>query len=362
MALDALHRRLGARMVAFAGYLLPLHYPTGILTEHLHCRSGAALFDVSHMGQAALFGAAGPALERLVPSDIQGLKVHCQRYTLLLSESGGILDDLIVANYGHCLRLVVNASRKVDDYAHLVAHLPKNIRLELHDDRALLALQGPSAAKVVARLSDEVSALGFMSAAEVTLDRIPCWISRSGYTGEDGYEISVHQDQAEALAERLLAEPEVAPAGIGARDSLRLEAGLCLYGNDIDESTDPVEAGLSWTIGLRRKSDWDFPGATTIRRRLFDEGPRQPRQLRVGLRPDGRTPARAGTEVLALDGTVVGRVTSGGFSPSLGTPIAMGYVRQDLAAERTQLLCNVRGRHLPATVVPMPFVPHNYVR
>ena len=357
--LDALHRRLGARMVPFAGYAMPVCYPTGILTEHLHCRSKAALFDVSHMGQATLYGPAAPALERVVPGDIQGLKLHRQLYTLLLSETGGILDDLMVANYGDCLRLVVNASRKADDYAHLVAHMPSNVRLQPHDDRALFALQGPLATKVIARLSDEIATLGFMDAAEVTLCGTPCWISRSGYTGEDGYEISVPLNDAEALAERLLAEPEVAPAGLGARDSLRLEAGFCLYGSDIDENTDPVEAGLSWTIGLRRKSDWDFPGAAVIRRRLFDGAPRR---LRVGLRPNGRTPARAGTEILSVDGAVVGQITSGGFAPSVGAPVAMGYVRRDLALEQTSLLLNVRGRHVPATVVAMPFVPHHYVR
>jgi aminomethyltransferase len=356
--LDGLHRRLGARMGSFAGYTLPIHYSAGVLAEHLHCRESAVLFDVSHMGQATLHGQAGAALEALVPGDMQGMKSLRQRYTLLLSDSGGILDDLMVANYGDRLRIVVNASRKADDYAHLAAHLPNYIHVEPHEDRALLALQGPLAAKVIGRLSAELAALPFMAVAEVNLGRSTCWVSRSGYTGEDGFEISVPAAEAEAFAEQLLSEPEVIAAGLGARDSLRLEAGLCLYGSDIDETTDPIAAGLSWTIGLRRRREWNFAGADFIRHR-FEKGVSH---LRVGLRPDGRAPARAGTEILALDGTVVGRVTSGGFAPSLGAPVAMGYVRRDLTAERAPLLLNVRGRHLPATVVPMPFVPHNYVR
>ena len=278
--------------------------------------------------------------------------------TLLLEESGGIIDDLMVANYGDRLRLVVNASRKATDYAHLTAGLPVGIVLEAHTDRALLALQGPLAATVMARLSPEAAALPFMAVAELAIAGAACWISRSGYTGEDGFEISVPDSAAEAFTERLLAEPEVAPAGLGARDSLRLEAGLCLYGNDIDLTTDPVAAGLTWTIGKRRKMAWDFAGAAAVRARL-DEGPAR---LRVGLRPEGRAPARAGTAILAPDGAPVGEVTSGGFAPSLAAPIAMGYVRRDLAADGTSLLLSVRGRPLPATVVPMPFVPHRYLR
>jgi aminomethyltransferase len=356
--LEALHRRLGARMVPFAGYAMPVQYPAGVLAEHLHCRSHAALFDVSHMGQATLHGPAAAALERLVPGDMQGLEPFRQRYTLLLAESGGILDDLMVANYGDRLRVVVNASRKTDDYAHLRAHLPDNVRLEPHEDRALLALQGPLAAAVIGRLSAEAAALPFMAVAELSLAGIACWISRSGYTGEDGFEISVPTFEAETLAERLLAETEVAPAGLGARDSLRLEAGLCLYGNDIDEDINPIEANLAWAIGKQRKMASDFAGAATIRAQL-DDGPTR---LRVGLRLDGRALARSGTEILTSDNSVVGEITSGGFAPSLGVPIAMGYVRPDLATDGTPLLLSVRGRQLPARIVPMPFVPHRYFR
>jgi aminomethyltransferase len=362
--LDALHRRLGGRMVGFAGYLLPVQYPAGIIAEHQQCRERAALFDVSHMGQASLHGAeAAAALERLVPGDLLGLKPGRQRYTLLLNECGGIIDDLMVTHHGargdeDRLVLVLNAARKRIDLDHLAARLPASVRLEPHDDRALLALQGPAAAAVMARLAPEAASLGFMAAGVFPLGGAACWISRSGYTGEDGFEISVPAAQAEAVAERLLAEPEVAPAGLGARDSLRLEAGLCLYGNDIDELTTPVEAGLTWTIGKRRRTDWDFPGAAAIRDQLDNGATR----LRVGLRPEGRAPARAGTLIAAEDGTEAGTVTSGSFAPSLGAPVAMGYVRRDLAADGTALSLVVRGRRLPAVVSPMPFVPHRYRR
>jgi aminomethyltransferase len=368
--LDAWHRRLGARMVPFAGYAMPVQYDFtgelaarcrgGVMAEHLHCRTQAALFDVSHMGQATLQGpTVAAALEQLVPGDILGLKPGRQRYTLFTNEAGGILDDLMVANLGNDrLFLVVNASRKPDDFAHLATHLPDTIRLTEAQDRALLALQGPAAAGVMARLGPDAAALSFMGVAEVTIAGAPCLVSRSGYTGEDGFEISVPADQAETLADRLLEQPEVMPAGLGARDSLRLEAGLCLYGNDIDELTSPVEAGLTWVIGKRRKMNWDFPGGTVVRDQL-DNGP--PRH-RVGIRPDGRAPARAQVEIVAGDGTEAGFITSGGFGPSLNAPIAMGYVRKGLAEDGTRLHLMVRGKPLPATVVPMPFVPHRYAR
>jgi aminomethyltransferase len=356
--LDSLHRALGARMVPFAGYAMPVQYQAGIIAEHQHCRQKAALFDVSHMGQATLHGAeAAAALERLVPGDITGLKPHRQRYTLFLNEAGGILDDLMVANYGDRLFLVVNASRKEADFTHLTGHLPK-IRQEVHEDRALLALQGPAAAAVLARLLPEAAALPFMAVGEFTHAGATLWISRSGYTGEDGFEISLPADKAEAFARLLLDQPDVAPAGLGARDSLRLEAGLCLYGNDIDELTTPVEAGLTWAIGKRRKMAWDFPGAAAIRDQL-DSGPHR---LRVGIRPEGRAPARAATPILAQDGTGAGGITSGTFSPTLNAPIAMGYVRRDLAADDTPLILTVRDRQIPARVAPMPFVPHRYHR
>ena len=357
--LDAWHRAQGARMVPFAGYAMPVQYQ-GVLAEHLHCRTQAALFDVSHMGQATLTGAtAAAALERLAPGDLLGLKPGRQRYTLLTNESGGIIDDLMVANLGQDrLFLVVNASRKDDDFTHIATDLTAGVQLQIHEDRALLALQGPAAATVMARIAPEAAQLPFMGVAAVALAGVRCLVSRSGYTGEDGFEISVPADQAEALAQRLVAEPEVAPAGLGARDSLRLEAGLCLYGNDIDELTTPVEAGLTWVIGKRRRTAWDFPGATVIRDQLENGAVRH----RVGIRPDGRAPARAQTDIVAADGTAAGIITSGGFSPTLSAPIAMGYVRKDLIDDGTALHLIVRGKPLPARVVPMPFVPHRYAR
>jgi aminomethyltransferase len=316
------------------------------------------------MGQAVLTGPPGkPAqvLERLVPGDIVSLRSGRQRYTLLTNEAGGILDDLMVANMsaaGERLLLVLNASRKADDIRHISIHLPNDVTLDPLDDQALLALQGPLAATVLSRHASSITELSFMGVAMCEIAGIPCVITRSGYTGEDGFEISLPNDGAEPIARLLLGEPEVAMAGLGARDSLRLEAGLCLYGNDIDELTSPVEAGLTWVIGKRRKRDWDFPGAVVVRDHL-DNGP--PRQ-RVGLRPVGRAPARAGTDIVAPDGTLAGSVTSGGFAPSLNAPIAMGYVSSDRAADGTELLLQVRGKPLAAHVVPMPFVQHRYIR
>jgi aminomethyltransferase len=368
--LDAWHRAQGARMVPFAGYAMPVQYDFtgplaqrcrgGVLAEHLHCRAQAALFDVSHMGQAMLSGATAAAvLETLVPGDIAGLKPGRQRYTLLTNEAGGILDDLMVATLEpDRLFLVVNASRKTDDFAHIAAALQMGVSLTPQPDRALLALQGPQAAAVLGRLCPAAAALPFMGVASALVRGIPCLMSRSGYTGEDGFEISVPADRAVDLATLLVEQPEVVPAGLGARDSLRLEAGLCLYGNDIDELTSPVEAGLTWVIGKRRKLAWDFPGGVVIRDQLDHGAPR----LRVGIRPDGRAPARAGATIAAADGTEAGTVTSGGFGPSLNAPIAMGYVRRDLATDGTALSLLVRGKALPASVAPMPFVPHRYIR
>ena len=368
--LDALHRALGARMVPFAGFSLPVRYDLpepfaarckgGIIAEHLHCREKAALFDVSHMAQAMLEGpTAASVLERLVPGDIVGLRPGQQRYTLLLNEAGGILDDLMVARLsGERLLLVVNASRKDDDFTHIAAALPSGVKLAVLEERALLALQGPMAGAVMGRLSPEAASLRFMAIAQVEIGGAACLVSRSGYTGEDGLEISVPADAAETLARRLLEAYEVAPAGLGARDSLRLEAGLCLYGNDIDELTTPVEAGLALTIGKRRRVDWDFPGVLAIRDQLEHGPPRK----RVGIRPEGRAPARAATDIVAGDGTAAGSVTSGGFSPTLNVPIAMGYVRKDLAAEGTRLFLLIRGKSLPARTSALPFVPHRYVR
>lgn len=360
--LDALHQELGGRMVAFAGWSLPVQYRAGVLAEHLHCRAegGAALFDVSHMGQASLHGrAAAAALEALVPGDIQGLHPGRQRYTVLTNPQGGIIDDLMVAALApDRLFLVVNASRREVDLPHIAAHLPAGVTLELHDDRALLALQGPGAVAVMARLAPEAAALPFMGFGAIAVGGIGCLVSRSGYTGEDGFEISVPAGQAEPLARLLLAQDEVRPAGLGARDSLRLEAGLCLYGNDLDERTTPVEAGLAWVIARRRREDWGFPGGAVLRAQLREGTGR----VRVGIRPDGRAPARPPTDILAADGAPAGQLTSGGFAPSLNGPVAMGYVRRDLAAAGTPLQLLVRGRPLPARVVPLPFVPHRYVR
>ncbi len=358
--LDALHRELGARMVPFAGYSMPVQYPAGIMAEHLHCRAKAALFDVSHMGQGSLFGAgAAAALERLVPGDMQGLKPQRQRYTLLTLDSGGILDDLMVANLGgDRLFLVVNASRKELDFPHIAAALPAGVRLERHEDRALMALQGPEAAAVLKRLAPATAELPFMGVGPFKIDGADCLVSRSGYTGEDGFEISVPADRAIAFARTLLAQPEVMPAGLGARDSLRLEAGLCLYGNDIDETTNPVEAALTWVIGKRRRSEKNFRGATPILEMLE----RGPTRLRVGIRPDGRAPARGGTEIVEPAGAVIGKITSGGFGPTLNAPVAMGYVPAPLAADGTALALMVRGKPLAARVVPTPFVPHRYAR
>jgi aminomethyltransferase len=357
--LDAWHRALGARMVEFAGYSMPVQYQ-GVLAEHLHCRTKAALFDVSHMGQATLSGAtAAEALERLVPGDLMGLKPGRQRYTLLTNEAGGIIDDLMVANLGgERLLLVLNASRKKIDFTHIAANLAAEVQLQPHEDRALLALQGPAAAAVIGRIAPEAADLPFMGVAALMLAGVDCLVSRSGYTGEDGFEISMASDHAKVVAQRLVDEPEVMPAGLGARDSLRLEAGLCLYGNDLDELTSPIEADLGWTVGRRRRVSWDFPGATVIRDQIQHGTPR----YRVGIRPDGRAPARALTEIVAVDGTEAGTITSGGYSPSLSAPIAMAYVRRDLAALDTPLNLMVRGKPLPARVVPLPFVPHRYAR
>ena len=357
--LHALHVSLGARMVPFAGYDMPVQYPTGIVAEHTHTRSQAGLFDVSHMGQVRLDGAgAAPALERLVPGDIQAVKRDRTRYTLFTNASGGILDDLMVTNLGDHLHLVVNAACKVEDVAHLERALEPSIKVTALPDRALLALQGPAAAAVLGRLAPGVKAMTFMTVATHDLAGIPCLISRSGYTGEDGYEISVPADAAEKLARRLLAEPEVKPIGLGARDTLRLEAGLCLYGHDIDASTTPVEADLGFALAKRRREGGGFLGADVILRQLRDGAARK----RVGIKPEGRAPARDGTEIRDAGGAVIGKITSGGFGPSVDGPIAMGYVASAHAAPGTALSLMVRGTPRPARVVPLPFVPHRYYR
>ena len=365
--LDSWHRRLGARMVPFAGYAMPVQYDLtgdlaarckgGVMAEHLHTRTHAGLFDVSHMGQAMLTGPnVAMALETLVPGDIVGLKPGRQRYTLFTNPAGGIIDDLMVARLADDrLFLVVNASRKAIDFAHLAENLSET--LTVMENRALLALQGSEAAAAMARLSPEAAALPFMGIAAVRIAGVDCLVSRSGYTGEDGFEISIPAAHAETIADALIQQPEVAPIGLGARDSLRLEAGLCLHGADIDATTSVIEAGLAWTIGKRRRATWDFPGGTILRDQLRDG----PARRRVGLRPDGRAPARAGAPILDADGAPIGTVTSGGFSPTLQAPIAMGYVPAARSAPGTSLSVAPRGAALPATVVALPFVPHRYV-
>ena len=357
--LDALHRELGAKMVPFAGYEMPVQYPSGILAEHLHTRSQAGLFDVSHMGQIQLSG-ADPigALEALVPGDLQVLAPMRMRYTLLLNEAGGILDDLMVTRREDGLFLVVNAACKEADLRHLQDCLGAAAVRELIADRALLALQGPAAATVLSRLIDGVARLSFLTAAEVTVDGRKWLVTRSGYTGEDGFEISLPASEAEGFARRLIAQPEVLPIGLGARDSLRLEAGLCLYGHDIGESTTPVEADLAWTISKRRRAAGGFPGAATILHQLAEGAPRK----RVGIRPEGRAPAREDTEIVDPAGNRIGRVTSGGFGPSVGGPVAMGYVERAHAAEGTALELLVRGTPRPGYVARLPFVPTRYYR
>ena len=357
--LHALHLELGGKMVPFAGYALPIQYPAGIMAEHKQARSAAALFDVSHMGQLRLEGADRiSTLESLVPAEIAALGQHRQRYSYFTAEDGGILDDLMISNQGDWLALVVNAACKAEDIAHLEANLKDDSRLVVEEDRALVALQGPAAAEVLARHSPGIDGWRFMDAKPVDIAGIACRASRSGYTGEDGYEISVPAAQAEDLARCLLGEPEVAAAGLGARDSLRLEAGLCLYGHDIDRTTNPIEADLAWAIQKRRRAEGGFPGAEVILGQLAQGAPRR----RVGLRPEGRAPVREGTPLKDAAGTTVGHVTSGGFGPTVGGPVAMGYVAADQAAEGTVLQAEVRGKLLPCRVAAMPFAEHNYHR
>ena len=363
--LHALHLELGARMVPFAGYDMPVQYPLGVMKEHRHTRTQAGLFDVSHMGQIRLTGAdAAKALETLVPVDIIDLPVGMQRYALFTNEQGGILDDLIVANLGNeTLLLVVNAACKDQDLAHVQKHLGNRCRIEpLFEERALLALQGPAAVTVLARLAPQVAQMTFMQFASVTLLGIACYVSRSGYTGEDGFEISVPSADAEHLARTLLAEPEVEPIGLGARDSLRLEAGLCLYGHDMDSDTSPIEANLLWAISKTRRAEGSraggFPGAEAI----FAQHREGVMRKRVGLLPQARTPVREGAQIIDAQGVEVGRVCSGGFGPTLDSPVAMGFVETTAAVIDNELHAIVRGKPVPLKVAKMPFVPQRYYR
>jgi aminomethyltransferase len=357
--LHDLHLELGGKLVDFAGWSLPVHYAAGIMAEHRHCRSAAALFDVSHMAQVLIHGdGAASAFERLVPGDIVGLDQDRLRYTVFTNERGGVLDDLIAGRVPEGLFVVANAARREADLAYMRTALEPAHRVEELAGRALLAVQGPAAAAVLDRLCPAARELAFMQTTTATLAGVSCRIARSGYTGEDGFEISVAAEHAEKLARRLLAEPEVAPAGLGARDSLRLEAGLCLYGHELTPETTPIEAGLAWTIAKRRRGEADFPGAEVILGQIRD-GP--PRRL-VGIRPESRAPAREGTEIQDREGERIGEVTSGGFGPTVGGPIALGYVATGHAAPATAVQLSIRGKPHPAEVVAAPFVPHRYQR
>ena len=361
--LDALHRSLGAKMVPFAGYSMPVQYPLGVMKEHLHTRTAAGLFDVSHMGQADLVGGdIAVALEALVPGDLQTLQPGRIRYTQLLNDDGGMIDDLMVASpvdgTSNRVHLVVNAGCKDKDYAALQAALGDCAVLEKKDSHALLALQGPLAATVLSRFDVDCVDMPFMSLRPVTVNGVDVVISRCGYTGEDGYEISVSAEGADALAKSLLNQPEVEPIGLGARDSLRLESGLCLYGHDIDDTTSPVEADLLWSVSKRRRAEGGFPGDARILKEI-NEGPSR---VRVGLKPTGRAPAREGAVIETLEGDAVGVVTSGGFGPTVEGPIAMGYVVAVHAKVGTHLHLIVRGKALEAEVVAMPFVQQRYYR
>jgi aminomethyltransferase len=362
LGLNDLHVALGGKMVPFAGYSMPVQYPAGVMKEHLHTRSAAGLFDVSHMGQVILrpkgsYGETALAFEALMPVDVLGLAEGRQRYGLFTNEAGGILDDLMFANRGDHIFVVVNAACKAADIAHMSAHLSGVCEVIPVTDRALLALQGPQAEAALARLVPEVAAMRFMDVGVFG----DIWVSRSGYTGEDGYEISIPMARAEGFAKELLAMPEVMPIGLGARDSLRLEAGLCLYGHDIDTTTSPVEAGLTWAIQKARRTGGaragGFPGAA----RILGELATGPARLRVGLRPEGRAPMREGTELFAAD-TPLGAVTSGGFGPSVEAPIAMGYVPAKFAEIGIKLEGEVRGKRMAVTVAAMPFQPTTYKR
>ena len=365
--LHALHLELGAKMVPFAGYEMPVSYPDGILKEHRHCREAAALFDVSHMGQLRLVGDdAAKALETLVPMDVVGLAVGKQRYAFFTNSSGGILDDLMITRrgpeHGDDLLVVVNAGCKDADTKLLTSSIGHRCTVQPLLDRALLALQGPKAATALARLDASVEALTFMTGASVTLAGAECFVTRSGYTGEDGFEISVPADQAVALARALLALPEVKPAGLGARDTLRLEAGLCLYGHDITETTTPIEAGLTWAIQKVRRAGGaragGYPGAAVIDRQLASG----PAMKRVGLVGLERVPVREGAPIVDAKGHKLGHVTSGTLSPSYGEPVAMAYLAVNHALPHHEVYAEVRGKRQPMRVSPMPFVPHRYFR
>ncbi|MGO3931941.1 glycine cleavage system aminomethyltransferase GcvT [Rhodopseudomonas pseudopalustris] len=368
--LHALHLARGGKMVPFAGYDMPVQFAPGVLKEHLHNRAHAGLFDVSHMGQIELRAKSGKlddaarALERLVPQDIAALPPGRQRYAQFTNDSGGILDDLMVTNLGDRLFLVVNAACKAEDEAHLRAHLSETCEITALPERALLALQGPKAEAALGHFCADIGKLRFMDVAELTLMGLRCYVSRSGYTGEDGFEISVPADGAEAFAQALLDHPDVLPIGLGARDSLRLEAGLCLYGHDIDTTTSPVESGLSWSIQKSRRSGGARPGGFLGASAILAQLDQGTARIRVGFRPEGRAPVREGATLYAGADAAepIGAVTSGGFGPSLNAPVAMGYLPTAQAAIGTVVFAEVRGQRLPLRVAAMPFVPNTYKR
>ena len=366
LPLHDLHVALGGKMVPFAGYDMPVQYPAGVLKEHLHTRAGAGLFNVSHMGQVILrpkgtYAETALALESLIPVDVLGLAVGRQRYGMFTDAAGGILDDLMFANRGDHIFVVVNAACKVADLSHMSAQLSGACDVVPVSGRGLLALQGPLAERALARLVPGVTAMRFMDVAFLDWGGVQLWISRSGYTGEDGFEISVPARDLQAFAEHLLLLPEVMPIGLGARDSLRLEAGLCLYGHDIDRSTSPVEAGLTWAIQKARRAGGERAGGYPGAGRVLHEMAAGPARLRVGLRPDGRAPMREGTRLFA-GAEPVGEITSGGYGPSVGAPVAMGYVSAAHAARGTVLMADLRGKMLPVNVAAMPFHPTTYKR
>lgn len=361
--LDALHRELGARMVPFAGYQMPVQYPAGIIREHQHTRAAASLFDVSHMGQLVLRGqGAADALERLVPADVRGLGQHRQTYSLLTNEQGGVRDDLIITRWGEqSFFLVVNAACKESDAAHIRSGLDGQ-QLEVLDDQALLALQGPAAREVLSKLCPDMATLPFLHGLETEIQGLPVYLTCSGYTGEDGFELSLPAAGAEALARALLAMPEVAPAGLGARDSLRLEAGLCLYGHELTESIDPVQAGLLWAISRVRRPGGERPGGFPGAERIFALMQNRPPLRRVGLAVEGKRPVREGQVVLGPAGEAVGEVCSGGYGATLGAPVAMAYINREFAEPGTDLSVEARGKTQPVTVARLPFVPQRYYR
>ncbi|MDI3325468.1 glycine cleavage system aminomethyltransferase GcvT [Pontibacterium granulatum] len=359
-----LHVELGGKMVPFAGYEMPVQYPLGVKKEHLHTRDQAGLFDVSHMGQVKLSGEnAAAALEKLVPVDIIDLPAGKQRYALFTNEDGGIMDDLMVTNYGDWIYVVVNAACKDQDIAHMQANLGEGVELEVLDDRALVAVQGPTAAAAIARLAPEVADMVFMDSRQMKIDGVDCFVSRSGYTGEDGFEISIPTADAERLCRLFLEQPEIEAIGLGARDSLRLESGLCLYGNDIDTTTTPLEGSLIWAISKCRRADGEraggFPGEEKILGQIANK---DWTRKRVGLLGEGRAPVREGTELFDADGNKIGTVTSGTFGPTVGKPVAMAYVETAFSALDTVVYAEVRGKKLPMTVSRMPFIEQRYYR